>query len=188
MKKNRGFAHFVLIAMVVAACITASSQFAAAQIWIASTGTVDPSSLSTYQFVGQLAFVRSSVKTGTVTLRYNVLPTADLLTPLNPCCEFRTLDVRFLDNGPGARVVVKLKQYVVATGQVTTLITFDSNNFAPQPAFQEGFPFLFGNGVNFSFAELGGCCAYYVEAKLIRSAPGGTPGLGAIMIETKSTG
>jgi hypothetical protein len=187
MKILRGFTY-CMRTMLLGLCVAALSQIAAAQIWIASTGSVDESSISTYQFVGQLAFVRPSLATGTVTLRYNVLPTGDLLKPINPCCEFRTLDVRFLDNGSGAQVIVTLKQYNVGTGQLTTLLTFDSNDFPPQSAFQEGFPLLFGSVLNFSFAELGGCCAYYVEAKLIRSAPGGTPGLGAIMIETKSTG
>jgi hypothetical protein len=100
MKILRGLANCGLMAMFVAICISASSQVAAAQVWIASTGTVDPSSLSTYKFVGQLAYVRSSLATGTVTLRYNVFPAGGLLKPITElCCEGRALVVRFLDNG-----------------------------------------------------------------------------------------
>jgi hypothetical protein len=51
-----------------------ASATTAAQIWIASTGAVDPSGASTYLFNGQLAFVKPSLATGTVILRYNVLP------------------------------------------------------------------------------------------------------------------
>src|SRR5690349_9044239 len=95
--------------------VAALSQVGAAQVWIASTGTVDPSSQSTYLFVDQLAYIQPSVATGTAILRYNVLPAGDLLTPITePCCEGRALLVRFLDNGPGAQVTVTLKQYNVS--------------------------------------------------------------------------
>jgi hypothetical protein len=176
---------------ILGLCLAASSQLGSAQVWIASTGTVDPASLSTYLFVGQLAYVQPSVKTGTVTLRYNVFPAGDLLTPVTqPCCEGRALLVRFLDNGSGAQVIVKLKEYNVTNGQLKTLETFDSNAYPPKAAFQEGLPQSTGSFFNFSFAQgptegsqdQGGCCAYYVEATLIRSAPGGTPGLGSISL------
>ena len=184
MKILRGFTYCIRT-MLFAFCVAALSQTAAAQIWIASTGSVDQSSISTYQFVGQLAFVRPSLAKGTVTLRYNVLPAGDLLTQLAPCCEAWGLRVRFLDNGSGAQVIAKLKQYNVTTGQLTTLLTFDSNDYPPQSAFQESSPTSFCCFFNFSFAQFEGppgCCAYYVEAKLIRSASGGTPGLGSIRI------
>ena len=42
---------------ILALYFAASSQVGAAQVWIASTGTVDPSSTSTYLFVDQLAYV-----------------------------------------------------------------------------------------------------------------------------------
>jgi hypothetical protein len=94
---------------------------------------VDESSLSTYQFTDQKVLVKPSLDTATVVLRYNVLPVGELLVPVTQaCCERRALMVRFLDNGSGAQVLVKVKQYNVRTGQLTTLMSFDSNNYSPE--------------------------------------------------------
>jgi hypothetical protein len=101
--------------------------------------------------------------------------------------------VRFLDNGSGAQVLVSLKRYNVRTGQVTTILSFNSNDYPAKSAFQEPVPGVFSREegfFNFDFAEgptegaedRGGQGAYYVEAKLIRTSPGGTPGLGSVRL------
>src|SRR5215831_11248419 len=138
----------------VSLCIAvAIASTASAQTWVASTGTVDQSSLLTFKFKDGAAFVRSG-QLGKVVLRFNILPVGDLLIPVtNACCDGRALWVRFLDNGDGAQVLVNLKQYNVITGQITTLLSFDSNNFPPQPTFQDATPNNnLGPLVNFSFA------------------------------------
>jgi hypothetical protein len=186
--------HVVLLLLFILAIAGTSS----AQLWIASTGTVDEGSLGTFFFTGGVATLRPGV-TGFSIIRYNVLPVGTLLTPLtNACCESRALMVRYQDNGPGAQVIVTLKRYNVHNGAVTTLLTFDSNH-PPQQAnpqatgFQEPAPTIFeGSFFKFNFAEgptegsqdLGGESAYYIEAQLIRSAPGGNPGLASVRIVT----
>ena len=164
---------------------------ASAQTWVASTGTVDPSSLMTYSFNGAAAFVRGSTP-GKVVLRYNILPTDEMLVNVTqPCCEGRALWVRFLDNGDGAQVLVNVKRYNVVTGKTTTILSFDSNNYPAQNTFQDATPNTgLGPLVNFSFAEgpfsgstnQGGDSVYYIEATLVRSQAGGTPGLASVSI------
>jgi hypothetical protein len=184
---------FLLVSVFAAVLMT--PNISAAQIWVAATGTVDEGSLSTFQFTGGNAFVRSSVTNGFAILRFNVFPAGKLLTPItDPCCEGRGLKVRFLDNGSGAQVVAALKRYNVHTGQVTTLLSFDSNNFPARSGFQESVINDCGTFFNFSFAEgpvegggnpdQGGDSAYYIEARLTRSTSAGNPGLAAIRLVT----
>lgn len=183
--KGRALLCFSFCIAVLMACP------AQAQTWAASTGAVDESSLLTYRFTDGNAFVRGNTP-GKVTLRFNVLPVGDLLVPVtNPCCEGRALWVRFLDNGDGAQVLVKLNRHNIITGETTTLLSFNSNDFPPQSTFQDATPNKgLGPLVNFSFAtgpfnganNEGGDSVYYIEATLIRSASGGTPGLASISI------
>lgn len=181
------FVAFVLLSLTVFAGV------ATAQIWVASTGTVDEGSLGTFFFTGGVATLRPGVA-GFSILRYNVLPVGTLVQPVtNPCCESRALMVRYEDNGAGAQVIVTLKRYNVHTGAVTTLLTFDSNQHAQSSSFQEPVPTISeGSFFNFNFAEgptegsqdQGGDSAYYIEAQLIRTAAGGNPGLASVRIVT----
>jgi hypothetical protein len=178
--------------IVMLACLVVAMPYPAkAQVWVASTGAVDQSSLLTYEFKDGAAFVRGNAP-GKVVLRFNVLPVGDLLIPVtNACCEGRALWVRFQDNGEGAQVLVDLKQVNVVTGETTTLLSFNSDDFPPQPTFQNATPNTgLGPLVNFSFAtgpfngaaNQGGDSVYYLEATLIRTHHGGTPGLASISI------
>jgi hypothetical protein len=179
---------FMLLSSFFIAIIFAAS--ADAQTWVASTGTLDPSSQTTSSFNGSTALVKGT-SPGKVVLRYNILPTPEMLINVTQaCCEGRALWVRFLDNGDGAQVLVNVKRLNVTTGKTTTVLSFDSNSYPPQSTFQAPIPAGLGPLVNFSFAEgpfngstnQGGDSVYYIEATLTRSATGGTPELQSIAI------
>jgi hypothetical protein len=180
--------RIVLLIVFLLAIVGTSS----AQLWVASTGTVDEGNRDAILFNGGVVSLKPPV--GSAIVRYNVLPVGTLIQPIaQPCCESRALMVRYRDNGPGARVIITLKRYNVHTGEVTTLLTFDSKQHPQQSGFLEPVPTISdGSFFNFNFAEgptegvqdLGGDSAYYLEAKLIRSAPGGNPGLASVRIVT----
>lgn len=188
--KTRLFFRIASTILCVCAIALVASTNATAQTYVATTGTVDPSSLTSSQFVNGAAYVKPGLATGTVILRFNVLPVGDLLVPVTQaCCEERALLVRYMDNGAGARVTVVLKRYNVFTGVISTLITFDSNNFAPASGFQLSQPPSSEGFFNFSFASgpfsgnnQGGDSVYFLEATLTRSAAGGNPALASISI------
>jgi hypothetical protein len=195
MNNNEGHSHTfgqrIALVLVFMLAIAGTSS---AQLWVASTGTVDEGSLGTFAFTGGVATLKPTVSTGFAIIRYNVLPVGTLIQPITQgCCESRALMVRYEDDGSGAQVIVTLKRYNVHTGQVTTLLTFDSNKHPQQSSFQEPVPTIGeGSFFNFNFAEgptegaqdLGGDSAYYIEAQLTRSAAGGNPGLASVRIVT----
>jgi hypothetical protein len=188
---NRTAIHSTRAAVCIWFCIALGVACTAeAQTWVGSTGAVDPTSLSSYQFDGPAVLIRPSLPDGQVVIRYNVGP-GPFENLTEPCCQGRDLVVRFVDNGPGARVRVQLKRYNIFTDELTTLSSFDSNDFPPKAGFQTSTITGCCNTFNFSFADgpvggasQGGDSVYYLVATLTRSAPGGNPQLASISIVT----
>jgi hypothetical protein len=157
-----------------------------AQVWVGSTGTLDPNSTNLVKYINGRVELRNDAPVGSVAfIRYNVLPVRDLATDLTSI-EYRVFDARFLDDGAG-HVFLSLKQLNLSTGVITTLMTFDSNASSPSASYQEGI--TPGNPMfNFTWADsesIGGSTdsVYYVEAQLSRNATGGQAGLAGFSIK-----
>jgi hypothetical protein len=84
----------------------------------------------------------------------------------------------FQDNGPNARVIVRLKQQGLNTGITTTLLTLDSNAFPASSRFQvqSAGPDCSGAALNF-FEN-----AYFMDVEITKTKPAGTPVLGMIRL------
>jgi hypothetical protein len=164
----------------------ACAQLAHAQVWIAAAGTIDPASISKASVTNGSVYVKtSSTATNNVILRFDILPAGNnakpLLNPEGTSSALRELGVRYIDDGPNAHVVVKVRKQDKRTGAINTLCTWDSNNW-PQAA---GFQSLGGCEIYADFDwnlpdSNGNSWHYYwVEATLTQS-PGGKAALGGM--------
>ena len=171
--------------LAVITVLAFSMPKAHAQVWVGSTGTVDPNSTNLVKYINGRVELRNDAPVGSVAfIRYNVLPVRDLATDLNSI-EYRIFDARFLDDGAG-HVFLSLIQQNQSTGALTTLMTFDSNASSPSASYQRGT--TPGNPTfNFTWADSDGFdpndCVYYVEAQLSRTATGGQAGLAGFSIK-----
>jgi hypothetical protein len=175
----------LFLGLAAMAVLVFSLPPAHAQVWVGSTGTVDPNSTNLVKYINGRVELRNDAPVGSVAfIRYNVLPVRDLATDLTSI-EYRVFDARFLDDGAG-HVFLSLIQQNLSTGVLTTLMTFDSNASSPSASYQRGnTP---GNPTfNFTWADSDGFnpndCIYYVEAQLSRSAAGGQAGLAGFTIK-----
>ena len=182
---STGLRRFCL-ALAVMVILAFSAPAAHAQVWVGSTGTVDPNSTNLVKYIDGRVELRNDAPVGsTAFIRYNVLPVRDLAQDLQSI-EYRVFAARFLDDGAG-HVFLALKQQNLSTGVITTLMTFDSNQSAASTSYQLGstppsprFNFTWADSEGFSPDD----SVYYVEAQLSRSAAGGQAGLAGFSIKT----
>ena len=152
--------------------VVGSWSTAWAQTWVTagSTGTVDTADTNTIVFNQDRAELKASATLPAKgTIRYNIVNTGLGSTP-------NTMDVRFRDNGPGARVVVRMNQINISTGVVSRWVVFDSNVWAPSSGYQVQIPTC---GLSFDFS---GTWEYFLEATLSKTDATGAPGLAEIVL------
>ncbi|HEX4948517.1 MAG TPA: hypothetical protein VFZ34_17720 [Blastocatellia bacterium] len=143
---------------------------------VASAGTVNDQDIGKIELSGGglASFNAAAAASDTAYLRYNVTAVDGLFVAGSP-----RMRVRFQDNGGNAQVVVALMELNLITGLPKKILELDSNNFAAAPSLQvqkTGICDGFGNTFNFTDK------AYYIEARLVRTAAGGFPRLAAIQL------
>ena len=191
MKSN--ILNFPIILILIASATT-SAQAQDVKSWstAGSTGIADKVDLNKIVFSnGTVAFpeiqgtqvsagrgARLQLQTVQAVIRYNVTATDGLFFDAGRLCMI----VRFRDDGNRARVLLRLLRLNVNDGATATLLTFDSNSFAPQQDFQTNS--VGTNRVLFDFSNN----AYYVEATLTKQQPiitplgGGRPALAVVVL------
>ncbi|MBL8203596.1 MAG: hypothetical protein JNM09_05145 [Blastocatellia bacterium] len=177
-------AHRQFLSLILATIFTlalplqtrADNGFAKPWTTVASAGTVDEADLNKVNYSEATARLNLATPANTTAvIRYNVVALDGLVDAGG---DGYSLAVRFRDNGQDERVIVRLKAVDLNTGIVTTLMTLDSNAFAPNALFQlRSVPVCWPNW-NFNFNRN----AYFVEAILWKGTTAGNPGLTAVQI------
>ncbi len=170
---RRGAAVFLGLLLLLGAVVAGGASSGAADAgggfspWTSSgsSGTVDEADLAEVEFGPTLARIKSSVPSGQVVMRYNVVDTGGLSS------EGVFLQHRYTDNGPGAQVVSRLFQMNTNTGVFTQRLLFDSNAFAQSPSPQQQAVFNCAGGFDFNNN------VYFVVVQLNRTASTGDPTL-----------
>lgn len=166
----------MLVTLAVPLQTRADNGLAKPWTTIASAGTVDETDTAKVNFSEATARLNLTTPAQTsATIRYNIVALDGLVDAGG---DGYGLSVRFRDNGPNERVVVRVKAVDLNTGLVTTLMTFDSDAFPASPLFQlRGVPVCWPLW-SFNFNRN----AYFAEAVLWKGSPLGNPGLSAIQI------
>ncbi len=177
-------AHRKFLSFLLVMCFTlalplnarADNPFAKPWTTVASAGTVDETDLNKVNYSEATARLNLAVPANsTATIRYNVTAVDGLVDAGG---DGYSLAVRFRDNGQDERVIVRLKAVDLNTGIITTLMTLDSNVFAPNALFQLRSVPVCAPPWGFNFNRN----AYFAEAILWKGTTAGNPGLTAVQI------
>jgi hypothetical protein len=137
---------------------------------IGAVGTVDEEGRNKVVFSNAQAVMKPEA-TGTAQIRYNVVGVDGLFGV--PGAE---LAVLYRDNGPDTQVVARLKKVNIVNGNITTLLTVNSNNFDASNSLQ--LQTDHDCSLRFNFFDN----AYFIEVTLTKTAEGGDPALAAIQV------
>ena len=141
---------------------------------VGSTGTVDEDDLGIVRLGGPGGVVTMRpAATGTLNIRYNVVAVDGVFGGDNYALTVRYRD----DTVTAGRVIARLKQFNLAAGTETTLLTFDSNAFPTSPGYQvRSVASACGTSLNF-FSN-----AYFVDVEIVKNNAAALPGLGMLKV------
>lgn len=103
------------------------SAFAQDRCWTTagSAGTVDILDHAIVSLISNKVVIKTSVTSGTADIRYNVVAVDGVFGGSD---KKKVLKVLYIDNGPNARVVVRVKQMNLSTAAITQLVEFRSDD------------------------------------------------------------
>ena len=167
--------HFIIAVLITLTLLCASVPvLGVGELWttVGSDGTPDDSNRNAVIFTGTVAEVSQGF-IGTVRMRYNVDQTTLDGQPVE-------LKVRYRDNGARARVIVRLKEHNFTTGDVTDVVSFDSDDEVASADFQ------IGSALSCTLTESHlldfSQNAYYIEIELRKTGSRGDPGVSQIRL------
>ncbi|HKQ72968.1 MAG TPA: hypothetical protein VJ810_04515 [Blastocatellia bacterium] len=166
-----------LALLLVTFAVTSQAQVPIGQPWtsIGAVGTVDEGDVT---FTGPIVYLEGE----SAVLRYNVVSVDGVLENAGGGALTRTfLRARFRDNGDNNRVIVRLKSQGLVganAGDITTLMTIDSNDYPGSSSFQTRSIWCDGGAFSFDFVNN----AYYVEVTMTRTTLPVTAGLAGIQV------
>jgi hypothetical protein len=171
-----------LALLLVVLAATSQAQAVLGQPWttIGSAGALDEGEIT---FTGPIAYLASD----NAVLRYNVVAVEGLFANAGAMPTRTILTARFRDNGDNNHVVVRLRSQRLTgpdAGDITTLMTIDSNDYPGSSSFQTRSIWCDGGGFSFDFVNY----AYFVEVTMTRTSLPITAGLAAIQIGRTANG
>jgi hypothetical protein len=136
---------------------------------------VDEENLAIVALSSNTAAVSSSIASGTVNIRYNVVAVDGIFSGERNTIR---LTARIADNGTASQVIVRLNRQNISTGVKAIVGELNSNDFSPSSVAQKRSIVVNCQGPAFDFENN----VYYIEVLLIKTAAGGNPLIRALQI------
>ena len=145
---------------------------------VGSTGTIDSKDLGIYKTSGVTISVPNRASfPAKLNVRFTIPPVRNLI---DPPADNRFIGVVYRDNGDDARIVCRLRRVSQTTGAITTLMRFDSDEYAESDEFQRRTAIEVDPGWSYNFSQF----SYYLDVIITRRSREGAPALDVVQVGT----